>query len=475
MLHDPGWLAVLVILATSITSFLTFGLRFRTGLDYYSVGWFVIGCAALLSFRASQEREVLYFSMAVGVAVGGNVFLFLGLGSPSSLSKSLRSAVVGFLIFFALTQIAARYVTPRAVGITALVIFATIEIGLGIYIFIVARGTSSRFRRYIALMFLFCGATLTFEALTRVMGLSVEYAPAYFPKHEGHLPSDTTLAMLAMVCLMSIIARASEVFHQLYLDQFSLLEHEAKVRSSLIQQQAIGHLDQSRSISMLSATLAHELNQPLTAIVANAALVRRYHQRQPDNIDLLKTLGQDLQRDITRISGLLDQYLGDHLSLLQNVSSRSKGCDIGKVVKSVLDWFAPQLEKAEIEVQVDFDASLQQVDLSEVYLTQVLVNLTRNAIQAFSGFSGQERLIRLKGRDAGGEIILSFSDTGPGVYLSDLQEVDQAFSRVKSSGLGLGLSISRWIIERNKGRFSIWSNLGEGFHIQLALPKSEVP
>ena len=475
MLNDPGWLAVLVILATSITSFLTFGLRFRAGLDYFSVGWFVIGCAALLSFRASQEREVLYFSMAVGLAIGGNVFLLLGLGSPSSLSKSLRSAVVGFLIFFALTQIAALYVTPRAVGITALVMLATIEMGLGIYVFIVAQGKSSRTRRYIALMFLFCGATLTFEALTRVMGLSVEYAPAYFPEHEGHLPSDATLAMLAMVCLMSTIARASEVFHQAYLDQFSLLEHEAKVRRSLIQQQAIGHLDQSRSISMLSATLAHELNQPLTAIVANAALVRRYHQRQPDNIDLLKTLGQDLQRDITRISGLLDQYLGDHLSLLQDVSSKSKGCDIGKVVKSVLDWFAPQLEKAEIEVQVDFDASLQQVDLSEVYLTQVLVNLTRNAIQALSGFSGPERVIRVKGRDASGEIILSFSDTGPGVYLSDLQEVDQAFSRVKSSGLGLGLSISRWIIERNKGRFSIWSNVGEGFHVQLALPKSEVP
>jgi len=281
--------------------------------------------------------------------------------------------------------------------------------------------------------------------------------------------------LLALICPIAIVARISEVYNEAYAEQARLMIEDASAKRRVAEQQAIGHLDQARSVSMLSAILAHELNQPLTAIVSNSSLVMRIHDRHTSNVDLFKSLGEDIQRDINRIASLLDQYLGDHLELINDLSSPSADCDARVALESVIDWLGPQIEAAGIRVEIDFDRTVNEVGLNEVVLTQVFVNLVRNSIQAMAPFQSKERVIRVKGRHAVGELIINFSDTGPGMPSAKLSDFEKREYRDIGAGLGLGLSISRWIIERENGRFSLWSDLGEGFHVQLALPSTGRP
>jgi signal transduction histidine kinase len=473
MTYDPGFLAALTILATSLASYFVFGIRFRLSLAYFSGGWFVIGCAALFSIRASQSPASFYLSAAVGLAVAGTVIIFEGLNQRSSTLQVLQNAVLGFLIFFSVSQITSRYWSPDLRAPMLLAAVATIVLCVGVYVALRRADDSWRTRRHFTdWLLVFYGASLAFEALARMMYQDVNYLAAFLEAHQSHVSEDANYILLAVICPISIIARISEVFDEIHAEQARLMAEDASAKRRVAEQQAIGHLDQARSVSMLSATLAHELNQPLTAIVSNSSLVMRMHDRHPSNVDLFKSLGEDIQRDINRISVLLDQYLGDHLELINDLSSPRASCDVRMALESVIDWLGPQIETAGIRVEIDFDRTVNEVALNEVVLTQVFVNLVRNSIQAMAPFHSKERVIRVRGRHAVSELIINFSDTGPGMSAAKLSDLEHREHSDIGAGLGLGLSISRWIIERQNGRFSLWSDLGEGFHIQLALPST---
>lgn len=476
MIYDPGFLAVLMIVATSLASYFVFGIRFRPSLAYFSAGWFLIGCAALFSIRALESPTSFYLSAAVGLAVAGTVIIFQGLNQRSSHRQVLQSAILGFLMFFSVSQIASRYLSQELLGLLLLAVVAMAVLCLGTYVLLRRAHDSRRTQRYfLDWMFLFYGASLAFEALARIMHWDLNYFGEFFLEHQSHVPEDVNLILLALICPIAIVARISEVYNEAYAEQARLMIEDASAKRRVAEQQAIGHLDQARSVSMLSAILAHELNQPLTAIVSNSSLVMRIHDRHPSNVDLFKSIGEDIQRDINRIAALLDQYLGDHLELINDLSSPSADCDARVALESVIDWLGPQIEAAGIRVEIDFDRTVNEVGLNEVVLTQVFVNLVRNSIQAMAPFQSKERVIRVRGRHAVGELIINFSDTGPGMPSAKLSDFEKREYRDIGAGLGLGLSISRWIIERENGRFSLWSDLGEGFHVQLALPSTGRP
>src|SRR6056300_291088 len=473
MTFDPGFLAALTILATSLASYFVFGFRFRASLAYFSAGWFLIGCAALFSISASESPTSFYLSAALGLAVAGTAIIFQGLYQRSSILQVLQSAILGFLIFFSASQIASRYLSQDLLGLLLLALVATVVLCVGTYVLLRRARDSWRTQRYfLDWMFLFYGASLAFEALARMMYWDLNYSGEFFLGHQSHVPGDANLMLLALICTISIIARISEVFDEIYAEQARLMADDASAKRRIAEQQAIGHLDQARSVSMLSATLAHELNQPLTAIVSNSSLVMRIHDRHPSNVDLFKSLSEDIQRDINRIAALLDQYLGDHLELINDLSSAGASCDVRMALESVIDWLGPQIETAGIRVEIDFDRKVSEVGCNEVVLTQVFVNLVRNSIQAMAPFHSKERVIRVRGRHSVRELIINFSDTGPGMSTAKLSDLENREYRDIGAGLGLGLSISRWIIERQNGRFSLWSDLGEGFHVRLALPST---
>jgi len=473
MTFDPGFLAALTILATSLASYFVFGFRFRASLAYFSAGWFLIGCAALFSIWVSQSPASFYLSAAVGLAVAGTAIIFQGLYQRSSILQVLQSAILGFLIFFSASQIASRYLSKDLRVLLLLAVVAISVLCVGVYVVLRRAGDSWRTRRHFTdWLLVFYGASLAFEALARMMYQDVNYFAAFLEAHRSHVLGDVNYILLALICPISIIARISEVFDEIHAEQARLMADDASAKRRIAEQQAIGHLDQARSVSMLSATLAHELNQPLTAIVSNSSLVMRIHDRHPSNVDLFKSLGEDIQRDINRISVLLDQYLGDHLELINDLSSSSASCDVRVALESVIDWLGPQIETAGIRVEIDFDRKVSEVGCNEVVLTQVFVNLVRNSIQAMAPFHSKERVIRVRGRHSGSELIINFSDTGPGMSTAKLSDLERREHSDIGAGLGLGLSISRWIIERQNGRFSLWSDLGEGFHVQLALPST---
>src|SRR5210317_1605725 len=185
MTFDPGFLAALTILATSLASYFVFGFRFRASLAYFSAGWFLIGCAALFSISASQSPASFYLSASVGLAAAGTFTIIQGLNQRSSILHVLQSAILGFLMFFSVSQIASRYLSQELLGLLLLALMATVVLCVGTYILLRRARDSRRTQRYFSdWIFVLYGASLAFEALARLMHEDVNYFGELFLEHQ---------------------------------------------------------------------------------------------------------------------------------------------------------------------------------------------------------------------------------------------------------------------------------------------------
>jgi signal transduction histidine kinase len=276
---------------------------------------------------------------------------------------------------------------------------------------------------------------------------------------------DWALGLILLASLVVTIARLSLDFEALSNRYLEDTQNDQRARSDRIFHASLSYLDQSRSISILSSTLAHELNQPITAVATNAELLTRYMPRE-DMQDVLLGAAEDIERDLLRANDLLDQYLKKRVT----DPVTGEACDVVDVVKQVHRWFASDFEAANVRFDVMNNLAISRVQMSELQLNQVLSNLIRNSLEALKSAVSKDKNIAITlspGKDA---IVIALSDNGPGVPSGQIAHLEKAMRSKKAGGMGLGLSISRWIVERHGGSFSIWSNLGGGFHVQMSLP-----
>jgi C4-dicarboxylate-specific signal transduction histidine kinase len=166
---------------------------------------------------------------------------------------------------------------------------------------------------------------------------------------------------------------------------------------------------------------------------------------------------------------LLDYYLSDYSDKL-HPDGDSDACEL---IAKVLDWCLPLLKASNVNVHVQGGDIGAVVSISEVHLSQVLINIIRNSIQALGGHSVSDPRIDIVVSQTHDSVVVALSDNGPGIPSHELEGLDKLFSSRKKDGLGLGLSISRWLLERYGGKLSIWSDVGKGFHAQLTLPRSQ--
>ena len=218
----------------------------------------------------------------------------------------------------------------------------------------------------------------------------------------------------------------------------------------------------------LSASIAHEVNQPLTGMVTRASAARRWLARKtPD--------------DLEKVRHALDQIVvAGHRAadIVQNVRAMFKKdapddapVRINRVVWAVLALVHNEIQKYQVEVQMAVDSQLPTVTGNEVQLQQVILNLVMNAIEAMH--STQRRELRIQSRLSKPDTVhVSIEDTGTGVDPSKLDQLFKPLFTTKARGMGMGLSICRSIIERHGGR--IWASPGVkgGSSFQFELPTS---
>jgi PAS domain S-box-containing protein len=235
------------------------------------------------------------------------------------------------------------------------------------------------------------------------------------------------------------------------------------------QRNELAHLSRVTLLGELSGSLAHELNQPLSAILSNAQAAQRFLAR--DKTDLAEI--QDILNDIVAE----DKRAGDIIHRLRLLFKKCEAqylpLDVNKVAEDVLKIVNSDLLNHGITVTVDFDQKLPAVVGDRVQLQQVLLNLIMNACEAMSHTQASQCRIFVRTELTGdNHVKVSVGDQGPGIPSENLENVFEPFFTTKSQGMGLGLTICRTIIRAHEGQLRAGNNAAGGAIFHFTLPAS---
>ena len=235
-----------------------------------------------------------------------------------------------------------------------------------------------------------------------------------------------------------------------------------KVRSEL------SNVTRIMSLGALTASIAHEVNQPLSGIVTNAGTCLRMLSTDPPNIEVAKETARRTIRDGNRAADIITQLR----SLFGRKAIARQTIDLNEAAQEVLALIANDLRRGHVVLKTEFADRLPLVRGDRIQLQQVMMNLLRNAIDAMQEIDDRPRLLGIKTEPvADDQVKLTVRDVGAGFGTEDPDRIFQAFYTTKSGGMGIGLSVSRSIIESHGGRLWAETNDGPGASLAFTIPE----
>ena len=240
-------------------------------------------------------------------------------------------------------------------------------------------------------------------------------------------------------------------------------------QESLQQAQAnLARVNRVMLIGEMTALIAHEINQPLTGVVANAGTCLRWLAAQPPDLDEVRHYLGLIVRDGNRASEVIGRIRG----LVRKEPPRTDRLDVNDALVEVIALANSELQRNWVAVRTHFSTNLPIVAADRVQLQQVMLNLIVNASEAMSGVSDRPReLVVVTGVSSDpGEVFVEMRDSGPGLDPTSLNSLFDSFYTTKASGMGMGLSISRSIIEAHGGHMQAGPNQPHGAVFRFSLP-----
>jgi two-component system sensor kinase FixL len=211
-------------------------------------------------------------------------------------------------------------------------------------------------------------------------------------------------------------------------------------------------VERSSRLGELTASLAHELNQPLAAILSSAQAALRFLQSATPDLNLFRTILQNIIQDDKRAAGVITSLR----SMIKREEREREPLNMNMVLDDVLNLFHSEAIVRNVTIERDFDRSLPPILGDKIQLQQVVLNLVMNAAEAMSESSHEHEkrkiILRTQSTDRG--IQVAVGDFGPGIDPAKLDDIWQPFFTTKSTGLGMGLSVSRSNIQAHGGRIS---------------------
>ncbi|MFS8975393.1 AAA family ATPase [Cupriavidus necator] len=255
------------------------------------------------------------------------------------------------------------------------------------------------------------------------------------------------------------------------LDLTERKQAEEKVRESERRyrdvQTELAHANRVATMGQLTASIAHEVNQPIAATVTNAQAALRWLSAQPPDID---EVGQVLGR-IIKDANRAGDVLGRIRQLIRKAPPRKEPVDLNAAIREVIELTRGEIMKSGASVQMQLADDLPCIDGDRVELQQVLLNLIINALEAMSGVSdGARQLLISTGKTDAGCVLVTVCDSGPGFEPNCAERVFAPFYTTKPAGLGMGLSICRSIIDAHGGQLWASANLPRGAVVQFTVP-----
>jgi PAS domain S-box-containing protein len=241
-----------------------------------------------------------------------------------------------------------------------------------------------------------------------------------------------------------------------------------RAAEKLHQAQAeLAHVTRVTALGELAASIAHEVNQPLTAVVANAAAALRWLDRETPDLQESRNALRSIVSDGNRAGEVIQRVR----ALVNKTAGQKTPLDINEVVNEVItllhhEWFSHR-----VSLRTELAPALSLVLGDRIQLQQVILNLVINSIEAMQPITDRPRemVIRTQQDDAH-QILVRVTDRGIGLAAENADRLFDAFFTTKSAGMGMGLSICRSIVESHGGRLSAAGNAGPGATFQVSLP-----
>jgi signal transduction histidine kinase len=225
------------------------------------------------------------------------------------------------------------------------------------------------------------------------------------------------------------------------------------------------HMNRVATAGELSASIAHEVNQPLTGISARASAATRWLAKDPPDIEKVRAL----LRDIVGATDRAAEVVGSVRAMFKKETKERSSIDINKLIRTVLEIVHVELQRNGVEVQIVLSEALPHIECDPVQLQQVILNLVMNAVEAMQ--TVQPRILRVVSTaNPSHTVRVSVQDTGNGVDPLHLDRIFRPLVTTKERGMGMGLSICRSIIESHHGRIWVEAATPRGAIFQFELP-----
>ena len=238
---------------------------------------------------------------------------------------------------------------------------------------------------------------------------------------------------------------------------------EVQSRQRMVE---LAHVNRFSTAGELTATISHEINQPLGAILANAEAAAAILTSQSPDIVELKNIVNDILRDDRRASEVVRRMR----SLLKKAPFELRNVDFNDVVRETLAFLSSLVVGQKFELTSLLTQNALPIRADRIQLQQVILNLVVNGIDAMKGTPAENRIIRIQTSRVDGFAELSVSDRGPGIPEDKLKEIFEPFFTTKQEGMGMGLCIAHTIIESHGGRISAENHaIGAVFRVSLPL------
>ena len=232
----------------------------------------------------------------------------------------------------------------------------------------------------------------------------------------------------------------------------------------------IAHAGRVSMMGQLASGLAHEINQPLAAILRNAEAAEIYLQHASPDLDEIRLIVADIRADDERASQVIDRMR----TLLKRHTLDTRRLDVGLVVNEVAALLRADAAARQVKLDVRVPGDVPQVNADRVHIQQVLLNLILNGMDALNGARLEDRRVgvtaRVNGAPGTPSLEIGVDDAGPGIPAERLAHIFEPFVTTKPNGMGMGLAISRTIVEAHGGRIWAENKAGGGAAFRFTLP-----
>jgi PAS domain S-box-containing protein len=240
-------------------------------------------------------------------------------------------------------------------------------------------------------------------------------------------------------------------------------ESERRYREAELE---LAHTNRITTMGQLTASIAHEVKQPIASATINAAAALRLLGAQPPNLEKAREAIGGIIEDSTRAGDVIDRIR----AFIKKVPPRKDRFDISEAIREVIVLTRAEAAKSGVFVQTKLADHLPLIEGDRVQLQQVMLNLIVNAIEAMSGVADVQRELLVSTEQVeSGRVLVAVTDTGPGLDPANLERLFDAFYTTKPDGMGMGLAICRSIIEAHEGKLWASANESRGAVFQFTL------